>query len=59
MGVFRQFERDIMVWNNKQYLSQPLLVSEDRFILRFRRWYSQFYSENSPKFSFTKDNLEW
>lgn len=56
----QHFERDIMVWNNKQYLSQPLLVSEDRFILRFRRWYSQFYSENSPKFSFTKeDSLDW
>lgn len=49
-----------MVWNNKQYLSQPLLVSEDRFIVKFRRWYSQFYSENSPKFSFTNENsLEW
>lgn len=55
----RHFERDIMVWNNKQYLSQPLLVSEDRFIVKFRRWYSQFYSENSPKFSFTKESLEW
>lgn len=54
-----QFERDVMVWNNKQYLSQPLLVAEDRFILRFRRWYSQFYSENSPKFSFQKESLEW
>lgn len=56
----RHFERDIMVWNNKQYLSQPLLVSEDRFIVKFRRWYSQFYSENSPKFSFTNENsLDW
>ncbi|KAK3891943.1 hypothetical protein Pcinc_004184 [Petrolisthes cinctipes] len=55
----RHFERDIMVWNNKQYLSQPLLVAEDRFIVRFRRWYSQFYSENSPKFSFQKESLDW
>nr|XP_053646047.1 cholesterol 7-desaturase nvd-like isoform X2 [Cherax quadricarinatus] len=54
----RHFERDIMIWNNKQYMSQPLLVSEDRLILRFRRWYSQFYSDNSPKFTFKKENME-
>ncbi|XP_071519486.1 cholesterol 7-desaturase nvd [Panulirus ornatus] len=55
----RHFERDVMVWNNKQFMSQPLLVSEDRLILRFRRWYNQFYSDNSPKFTFRKDNYEW
>ncbi|XP_045597725.1 cholesterol 7-desaturase nvd isoform X2 [Procambarus clarkii] len=55
----RHFERDIMIWNNKQYLSHPLLVSEDRLILRFRRWYTQFYSENSPKFTFKKESMDW
>ncbi|XP_069980673.1 cholesterol 7-desaturase nvd [Penaeus vannamei] len=52
-------ERDIMIWNSKVYQSQPLLVAEDRQILKFRRWYNQFYSENSPKFNFRKDSLEW
>lgn len=54
-----QVERDIMIWNSKVYQSQPLLVAEDRQILKFRRWYNQFYSENSPKFNFRKDSLEW
>ncbi|XP_067143676.1 cholesterol 7-desaturase nvd-like [Centruroides vittatus] len=42
-------ERDILMWNNKKFLKAPLLVTEDKFIVRFRRWYSQFYSENSPR----------
>ena len=49
-----------MIWNNKQYMSRPLLVQEDKLLSRFRRWYSQFYSENSPKMeSFRKEDLEW
>ncbi|KAJ4449081.1 hypothetical protein ANN_00476 [Periplaneta americana] len=52
-------ERDIMVWNHKKYIDKPLLVKEDHSIRRHRRWYSQFYSENSPQFSFQKDNMDW
>ncbi|XP_063001020.1 cholesterol 7-desaturase nvd-like [Elgaria multicarinata webbii] len=54
-----QFERDIMIWNNKQYLSKPLLVKEDAAILRHRRWYSQFYSKNSVRFTSQTDALDW
>uniref|UniRef100_A0ACB8EZM6 Uncharacterized protein n=1 Tax=Sphaerodactylus townsendi TaxID=933632 RepID=A0ACB8EZM6_9SAUR len=54
-----QFERDVMIWNNKQYLSKPLLVKEDAAIQRHRRWYSQFYSENSPKFPSQNTGLDW
>ncbi|KAJ9597610.1 hypothetical protein L9F63_011516, partial [Diploptera punctata] len=43
-------ERDIMVWNHKKYIEKPLLVKEDQSIRRHRRWYNQFYSENSPQF---------
>ena len=43
-----QVERDIMIWNNKQYMQRPLLVTEDKLIRKFRTWYQQFYSENSP-----------
>ncbi|CAG0901216.1 unnamed protein product [Darwinula stevensoni] len=46
-------ERDMMVWNNKRFEKNPLLVKEERPIQEFRRWYSQFYSENSPKFEFS------
>lgn len=54
-----QFERDIMIWNNKQYLSKPLLVKEDSAIQRHRRWYSQFYSARSVKFTGQKNGLDW
>nr|XP_032628776.1 cholesterol 7-desaturase-like [Chelonoidis abingdonii] len=54
-----QFERDIMIWNNKQYLSKPLLVKEDSAIPRHRRWFAQFYSENSTRFTFQKGVLDW
>ncbi|XP_025066233.1 cholesterol 7-desaturase-like [Alligator sinensis] len=54
-----QFERDITIWNNKQYLAKPLLVKEDSAIQRYRRWYAQFYSEKSKRFTFQKDGLDW
>ncbi|XP_075912265.1 cholesterol 7-desaturase nvd-like isoform X1 [Petromyzon marinus] len=54
-----QFERDLMIWNNKRYVSRPLLVKEDSLISRHRRWYSQFYSDNSPRYSRSRDSLDW
>ncbi|ODM97218.1 Cholesterol desaturase daf-36, partial [Orchesella cincta] len=44
-----QFSRDVRIWNRKTFLRIPLLTKEDKQIRTFRRWYSQFYSENSPK----------
>ncbi|XP_078405784.1 cholesterol 7-desaturase nvd isoform X1 [Cetorhinus maximus] len=54
-----QFERDVMIWNNKKYISKPLLVKEDSAIARHRRWYTQFYSQNSPHFTMQQDGLDW
>ena len=54
-----QLERDVMVWNYKTYLSKPLLVKEDIGIKKHRKWYSQFYSENSPRLTLAKNNMEW
>ncbi|XP_072344230.1 cholesterol 7-desaturase nvd isoform X1 [Scyliorhinus torazame] len=54
-----QFERDVMIWNNKKYISKPLLVKEDSAIARHRRWYTQFYSQNSPRFTAQLDSLDW
>lgn len=60
-GEAVQVERDVMIWNNKKYCGKPVFVKckEDSLIARHRRWYSQFYSENSPRFSFKKESLEW
>uniref|UniRef100_A0A0N4U8U9 cholesterol 7-desaturase n=1 Tax=Dracunculus medinensis TaxID=318479 RepID=A0A0N4U8U9_DRAME len=44
-----QFERDIYIWNNKCYIKPALIVKNDGPIHKHRRWFSQFYSENSPK----------
>lgn len=54
-----QIERDIMIWNHKTYIEKPLLVKEDQSIRRYRHWFSQFYSENSPLFSFQQENTDW
>ena len=54
-----QFERDVMIWNNKTYISKPLLVKEDSSIQKHRRWFSQFYSDNSPRLRFQYDTLDF
>ncbi|XP_070408666.1 cholesterol 7-desaturase nvd [Nothobranchius furzeri] len=54
-----QFERDIMIWNNKKYISQPLLVKEDAAIQKHRRWYGQFYSQNSPRLLLHRDSMDF
>ncbi|KAH6944404.1 hypothetical protein HPB50_002921 [Hyalomma asiaticum] len=60
LGFRHMVERDIAVWNYKNYLKQPALVREDRSIVAFRKWFSQFYSESSPKWRDVLDaSLEW
>uniref|UniRef100_A0A0B6ZW40 cholesterol 7-desaturase n=1 Tax=Arion vulgaris TaxID=1028688 RepID=A0A0B6ZW40_9EUPU len=56
-----QVERDIMIWNNKQYEGRPLFVKskEDSLIAKHRRWYSQFYSKNTSSNIFQKENLDF
>lgn len=51
--------RDVMIWNSKQFVSNPILPKEDKLIKKFRIWYSQFYSENSKSFEMAKNDLSW
>ncbi|XP_037091424.1 LOW QUALITY PROTEIN: cholesterol 7-desaturase-like [Pollicipes pollicipes] len=53
-----QFERDVRMWNSKDHLPLPALVREDATILKYRRWFSQFYSENSRRPLRPVDSLE-
>ena len=53
-----QESADHPVWANKIYKSKPMLVKEDRDILKHRRWFAQFYSENSPRY-YPKTSLDW
>ncbi|XP_065339923.1 cholesterol 7-desaturase nvd isoform X2 [Cloeon dipterum] len=59
LGEAIMFKRDIIVWNHKKFEDRPLLVREDKAINRYRRWYSQFYSENSPRLGKSPDGLDW
>ncbi|XP_064649514.1 cholesterol 7-desaturase nvd-like [Lineus longissimus] len=61
LGEALQVDRDVMIWNNKRYERRPLFVksAEDSLIGKHRRWYSQFYSEHSPKLNFQKETLDF
>jgi len=60
LGECVQVERDVMIWNNKTFQNKPLLTKEDKLISQFRRWYAQFYSENSRTVAEDlKNTLEW
>ena len=51
-----------MIWVNKRYVSRPVFVKskEDSLVARHRRWYSQFYSEHSPRLDVDKIMLfDW
>ncbi|CAN7993102.1 unnamed protein product [Ixodes hexagonus] len=59
-GNRRMMDRDILVWNKKAMIAKPLLVKEDRSIVDFRKWYSQFYSSRSPTWQEVRETtLEW
>jgi len=60
MGEAMQVERDIMVWNNKKFQNKPLLTKSDGLILKFRRWYANFYSESSREVADrTVNAMDW
>ncbi|XP_050677266.1 cholesterol 7-desaturase nvd [Leptidea sinapis] len=59
-GEAYQFERDVVVWNNKTHVSSPPFVKPDKAVKAFRDWYSQFYSPNSKSMKDALQNpLEW
>ena len=49
-----------MIWNNKRYNGKPVFVksNEDSLLIRHRRWYSQFYSEHSPRLAGQQQEAE-
>ncbi|XP_022087431.1 cholesterol 7-desaturase-like [Acanthaster planci] len=56
---YYQIEGDLPVWANKKYLRNAMLVKEDHLIAKHRRFFTQFYSENSPKYDPYKESTEW
>lgn len=53
-----QFSRDVTIWNNKTYISKPLIVKNDGNIMGFRRWYSKFYPTDIPEKQISQD-ITW
>ncbi len=48
------------MWNSKTYIDRPIADKGDKLILKHRRWYSQFYSENSKSLrQINEESLEW
>lgn len=51
--------RDVMIWNSKQFVRNPLLPKEEKPLKMFRNWFAQFYSENSKSFAHAHETLDW
>ncbi|MGZ8753529.1 MAG: Rieske 2Fe-2S domain-containing protein [Acidimicrobiia bacterium] len=43
--INKQIQEDQPIWENKTFLPVPALADTDGPIVRFRKWYSQFYAE--------------
>ncbi|EEC12717.1 conserved hypothetical protein [Ixodes scapularis] len=60
MAMRHMVDRDAEIWNHKIFLKQAALVKEDKTIAAFRKWYSQFYSDNSTTWQELRERtLEW
>ena len=44
-GIANGVLDDMPIWDNKSYVSDPILCDGDGPINKFRKWVSQFYSE--------------
>ncbi len=43
--INKQVQEDTPIWEHKRFLPVPALADTDGPILKFRKWYSQFYAE--------------
>ena len=46
--INKQIVEDKPIWEHKTFLPVPALADTDGPILKFRKWYSQFYAEGVP-----------
>jgi len=47
--VCRQLDQDKVIWDRQRYLPRPIICDGDGPILRFRKYYSQFYVDETPE----------
>ena len=43
--INKQVQEDRPIWEHKAFIPAPALADTDGPILKFRKWYSQFYAE--------------
>ena len=43
--ITRQLDQDVVIWEKKAYFPRPMLAASDGPILKYRKWYSQFYPD--------------
>ncbi|XP_022102520.1 cholesterol 7-desaturase-like [Acanthaster planci] len=53
-----QLQADFVIWANKRYQARPVFIKEDSPIAAHRKWFSQFYTEHSPRFN-PPNPLQW
>jgi 3-ketosteroid 9alpha-monooxygenase subunit A len=49
--VFENWDKDIAIWEHKRYRPRPVLNTSERAIPVFRRWYAQFYNDDTDRFA--------
>jgi cholesterol 7-desaturase len=56
-----QYQNDIMIWENKKFLKNPVLVKGDGPMNKQRRWFKQFYEKTGVASSSTDAaaSTEW
>lgn len=53
------FLDDVIIWENKSYSFKPLVIREDGPMSKVRRWFSQFYNEDSVRVNDNLNSLTW
>ncbi|KPM07074.1 Rieske domain-containing protein [Sarcoptes scabiei] len=43
----KMLERDVRIWNRKAFLRKPFIAKSERCLAKYRRWFHQFYSNQS------------
>lgn len=56
---YSQWQNDLEIWENKVYKRPPIILKGDGPVNKFRRWYSQFYSESSERVAKESSALDW
>lgn len=55
-----QIEKDSKMWENKVILGKPYLSKVDGEIMKYRRWFQQFYCENSKSWEQVRsETIQW